>query len=130
MNEPGSDKNKDMDCTPIDALALLHFKDKHKYKDKACAPIGGRQKQRHGLYTDWCTGTAALPEQPGASPEESGWGEEGVLRALYLEKEKKFALPPLCCWDILRGIIFKRAASRRTVAHFLLFLLPSMIIAL
>ena len=75
-------------------------------------PIGERQiqKQRQGLYPDWCTGTAALPEQPGASPEESGPGEKGVLRALYLEKEKKFALPLLPCRDILRGIIFKRAA--------------------
>ena len=95
MNEPGSDKNKDMDCTPIGALALPHFRSSQ----------GPLQKKK-------------------------ARGEEGVLRALYLEKEKKFALPLLCCWDILRGIIFKRAASRRTVAHFLLFLLPSMIIAL
>ena len=83
-------------------------KDKYKYKDKdrGCTPIGA----------------LALPHfrsSQGPLQKNQARGEEGVLRALYLEKEKKFALPPLCCWDILRGIIFKRAASRRTVAHFL-----------
>ena len=71
----GSDKNKDIDCTPIGALALPHFRSSQ-------GPLQKNQAR----------------------------GEEGVLRTLYLEKEKKFALPLLCCRDILRGIIFKRAA--------------------
>ena len=68
-------KNKDMDCTPIGALALPHFRSSQ-------GPLQKNQAR----------------------------GEKGVLRALYLEKEKKFALPLLPCRDILRGIIFKRAA--------------------